>query len=171
MPLFLEALGATPVGARRVELVERKGLGHPDMICDSLVEAISLELNRMYIERLGAIAHYNIDKALLVAGRSVKGFGRGDMTHPMEFVVGDHGLQAPRGLARADRAVRDTLEPPEAIDEPRRPRPPAPAIQGGRAHDGAHLPPRRRPRVAASRRRRFTSCSARTRKRAQASAR
>ncbi len=30
MPLFLEARGAVPVGARRVGLVERKGLGHPD---------------------------------------------------------------------------------------------------------------------------------------------
>jgi S-adenosylmethionine synthetase len=89
MPLVVEALGETPVASRRVELVERKGIGHPDTICDSLVEAISLALNRMYVEALGAIAHYNIDKALLVAGRCAKGFGRGAVTRPIEFIVGD----------------------------------------------------------------------------------
>jgi S-adenosylmethionine synthetase len=72
-----------------MELVERKGLGHPDTICDSLVEAISVGLNRMYLDRLGAIAHYNIDKALLAAGGCVKRFGSGEVTRPMDFIVGD----------------------------------------------------------------------------------
>ena len=34
--------GGAPVSERRMELVERKGVGHPDTICDSLVEAISV---------------------------------------------------------------------------------------------------------------------------------
>ncbi len=89
MSLTIEALRDAPVASRRVELVERKGIGHPDTIADSLVEAISLQLNRMYLERAGVIAHYNIDKALLVAGRCAKGFGRGELTRPMEFIVGD----------------------------------------------------------------------------------
>ena len=41
MTLVIEALHQSPVAARRVELIERKGLGHPDTICDSLVEAIA----------------------------------------------------------------------------------------------------------------------------------
>ena len=89
MSLTIEALRDAPVASRRVELVERKGLGHPDSICDSLVEAIAVALNRMYLERAGAIAHYNIDKALLVAGRCSKGFGWGELTRPIEFIVGD----------------------------------------------------------------------------------
>lgn len=87
--LVIEALSAVPVAKRRVELVERKGLGHPDTICDSLAEAIAVGLNRMYRERLGAVAHYNVDKALLVAGQCRKGFGGGEVTRPMEFIVGD----------------------------------------------------------------------------------
>ncbi len=87
--LILEALRETPVARRRIELVERKGLGHPDTICDALVEAISLALNRMYLAEAGAILHYNVDKALLAAGQCRKGFGWGELTQPMELVVGD----------------------------------------------------------------------------------
>ena len=89
MTLMIEALRQAPVAARRVELVERKGLGHPDTICDSLVEAIAIALNRMYRERTGAILHYNIDKALLAAGQCVKGFGGGEVKRPMTLFVGD----------------------------------------------------------------------------------
>jgi S-adenosylmethionine synthetase len=88
-PVVVEALRTTPVAHRRIELVERKGIGHPDTICDSLVEAISVGLNAVYIERLGAIPHYNIDKAMLVAGQCAKGFGWGEVTRPMELIVGD----------------------------------------------------------------------------------
>ena len=87
--VIVEALRATPVADRRIELVERKGIGHPDTICDSLVEAISVALNAMYLERLGAIPHYNIDKAMLVAGQCAKGFGWGEVKRPVELIVGD----------------------------------------------------------------------------------
>lgn len=89
MAVVIEALRDTPVARRRVELVERKGIGHPDTMCDALVEAIALALNRMYLEHTGAIPHYNIDKALLVAGECTKGFGGGQMTRSMELFVGD----------------------------------------------------------------------------------
>lgn len=89
LPIVIEALREQPVAQRRIELVERKGIGHPDTICDLLVEAISVALNRMYLEELGAIPHYNVDKALLIAGQCAKGFGWGEVTRPMEFVVGD----------------------------------------------------------------------------------
>jgi S-adenosylmethionine synthetase len=92
--LVVEALGATPVAARRVELVERKGTGHPDTICDALVEAISHALSRMYLERAGVILHYNIDKAFLVAGECRKGFGGGKVGRPIEFIVGDRATLA-----------------------------------------------------------------------------
>jgi S-adenosylmethionine synthetase len=87
--IVIEALPGPPVRERRVELVERKGLGHPDTICDALVEAIAVALNGLYLERLGVVAHYNVDKALLVAGQCRKGFGGGEVTRPMELVVGD----------------------------------------------------------------------------------
>jgi S-adenosylmethionine synthetase len=95
----LEALAGTPVAQRRVELVERKGLGHPDTICDALVEAISAGLNGMYRAQAGAILHYNIDKALLAAGRCDKGFGWGALRAPMELTVGDRATFEVNGHA------------------------------------------------------------------------
>jgi S-adenosylmethionine synthetase len=87
--VVVEALPGVPVAARRVEVVERKGLGHPDTLCDALVEAIAIDLDRMYLERLGAVAHFNVDKALLVAGQCRKRFGGGEVTQPIELIVGD----------------------------------------------------------------------------------
>lgn len=89
MSLVIESIGGTPVARRRIEIVERKGLGHPDTICDSVVEAASVALGRLYLERAGVIAHYNVDKALLVAGQCVKRFGGGEVTRPIELIVGD----------------------------------------------------------------------------------
>jgi hypothetical protein len=45
-----------------VEVVERKGLGHPDTICDALAEALSQNLCRDYRRRFGQILHHNVDK-------------------------------------------------------------------------------------------------------------
>jgi S-adenosylmethionine synthetase len=78
---------AAPPGDREVEVVERKGLGHPDSICDALAEAFSLELCRFYRERMGGILHHNVDKALLVAGRSQPRFGGGQVLEPMRIVL------------------------------------------------------------------------------------
>jgi S-adenosylmethionine synthetase len=109
--VVIESLRQPPVAARRMELVERKGLGHPDTICDCLVEAIAVALNRMYRERTGTILHYNIDKALLVAGRCVMGFGSGEVTRPMSLFVGDRATFEADGVKLP---VEETMH--EAVD-------------------------------------------------------
>jgi hypothetical protein len=48
-----------------VEIVERKGLGHPDTLCDHLTEELSLGLSRRYLAQFGRVLPYNVDKALL----------------------------------------------------------------------------------------------------------
>lgn len=85
----IEELGATPITERSVEVVERKGLGHPDYICDSIMNQVSIELCREYMERFGAIMHHNIDKGLLVAGEVKTKFGGGVILKPMKLVFGD----------------------------------------------------------------------------------
>ncbi|HYB71630.1 MAG TPA: methionine adenosyltransferase [Candidatus Bathyarchaeia archaeon] len=97
MSLIIEALGGRPVAERRMEVVERKGVGHPDTICDSVVEAASIALSRMYLERAGVVAHYNVDKALLIAGQCIKRFGSGEMTGPMELIIGDRATSILNG--------------------------------------------------------------------------
>ncbi|AQV02825.2 methionine adenosyltransferase [Desulfococcus multivorans] len=87
--VVIEPSRCKPVGRRRVELVERKGIGHPDTICDAVQEAISVALCRAYQEEFGRILHHNIDKSLLVAGSSTPRPGGGRVTAPMRMVIGD----------------------------------------------------------------------------------
>jgi S-adenosylmethionine synthetase len=68
--------------SRDVEMVERKGRGHPDSICDALAEAFSITLARTYHQRCGVVLHYNVDKVLLAAGSSTPRFGGGEVTAP-----------------------------------------------------------------------------------------
>jgi len=70
-----------------VEVVERKGRGHPDTMCDGLVENLSLALSRHYFERFGTVLHHNVDKALLVGGTSQPKFGGGRVVRPMELLL------------------------------------------------------------------------------------
>lgn len=77
------------VSEQIVEIVERKGVGHPDYICDAVMDRISVALSREYMSRFGAVLHHNIDKGLLVAGQVEKFFGGGGVVKPMEFIIGD----------------------------------------------------------------------------------
>jgi S-adenosylmethionine synthetase len=75
--VIVEMFKGKSIAEHRVEIVERKGTGHPDHICDSVMEAISIALCREYLDRFGTILHHNIDKGLLVAGQAEKRFGGG----------------------------------------------------------------------------------------------
>ena len=74
-------------GDQAVEIVERKGLGHPDSICDALAEAFSLALSRFYLEHSGRILHHNVDKTLLAAGLARPRFGGGTVDEPMQIFL------------------------------------------------------------------------------------
>lgn len=77
--------GAGP-SAARVEVVERKGRGHPDTLCDRAAEALSAALCHAYVERAGRVLHHNVDKAVLCGGRAQVGFGGGMVTRPMRMI-------------------------------------------------------------------------------------
>ena len=77
--ILLEELKRTPIEQQRIELVERKGKGHPDSICDAVAEAVSLALCREYLATFGRILHHNTDKGMLVAGRTQPRLGGGQV--------------------------------------------------------------------------------------------
>lgn len=77
------------VARREVEFVERKGIGHPDSICDSVMESISVALSRLYLEVAGQVLHHNIDKGLLVAGQTTPKLGGGTVDSPIRLAIGD----------------------------------------------------------------------------------
>ncbi len=70
-----------------MELVERKGLGHPDSLCDALAENLSRSLSRAYLERFGVILHHNVDKALLRGGAARAAFRGGEVLEPIEIYL------------------------------------------------------------------------------------
>jgi S-adenosylmethionine synthetase len=82
---------STPASAhpdsRAVEMVECKGRGHPDSVCDALAEAFSISLTRVYHERCGVILHHNVDKVLLAAGSSAPRYGGGEVTAPIDIYL------------------------------------------------------------------------------------
>lgn len=94
---IIETSPQIPVSRQRVEIVERKGTGHPDTICDAIMEEVSVALCREYLATFGQILHHNIDKALLVAGRTVPRPGGGTVEEPMRLIFGDRATTEYRG--------------------------------------------------------------------------
>jgi len=95
--IIVEDLKQTPLEKQRIEIVERKGLGHPDYICDAVMDQISVRLSKIYLEKAGAILHHNVDKSLLVAGEIEPRFGGGIVKQPMLFVFGDRATSEING--------------------------------------------------------------------------
>jgi S-adenosylmethionine synthetase len=87
LDLLIRGLDARPPGREPVEVVERKGTGHPDTICDALADEISLAFCRYYLRRFGAILHHNVDKVLLCGGSARPAFGGGDVLEPIELYL------------------------------------------------------------------------------------
>jgi len=87
--MLINGLNQTPIEKQKLEIVERKGLGHPDSICDAIMDQVSVRLSRAYLEKFGAIMHHNADKSLLVAGEIETRFGGGSVKEPMLLIFGD----------------------------------------------------------------------------------
>lgn len=85
----MDALVISPLelSDETIEVVERKGLGHPDTICDALAETLSRNLCREYRRRFGMILHHNVDKALLSGGRAAAEFGGGSVLAPINIYL------------------------------------------------------------------------------------
>jgi S-adenosylmethionine synthetase len=95
---MVEDLKQTPLEKQRIEIVERKGLGHPDYMCDAVMDHISIGLSKEYLERAGSVLHHNVDKALLVAGEAEPRFGGGIVKQPILFVFGDRATSEFNGV-------------------------------------------------------------------------
>jgi len=83
----VEPVVGRAVEDQEVEIVERKGLGHPDSICDGIAEAVSRALAKAYIDRFGKVLHYNTDETQLVAGSAAPAYGGGEIIEPVYILV------------------------------------------------------------------------------------
>jgi S-adenosylmethionine synthetase len=109
MRLSLSALPDPFASPPPVELVERKGRGHPDTICDALAEELSLALSRWYVERFGCVLSHNVDKVMLAAGAARPAFGGGVVTAPFRLHFAGRACTELGGVAvPLDDIVHDT---------------------------------------------------------------
>ncbi|MFH5798922.1 methionine adenosyltransferase [Haladaptatus sp. CMAA 1911] len=83
----VEPIDRRAVEDQDIEIVERKGIGHPDSICDGIAEAVSSELSQLYLDRVGKVLHYNTDETQLVAGNSNPRFGGGELVEPIYILL------------------------------------------------------------------------------------
>jgi len=88
----VQTLNQKPIEDLDIEIVERKGKGHPDYIIDAASEAVSVGLSKYYKEQFGAILHHNVDKGLLVGGEATPVFGGGEVTQPIYIVVAGRAI-------------------------------------------------------------------------------
>ena len=95
--ILIDELKQTPLEQQPIELVERKGVGHPDSICDAIMEQVSLALCKEYLSAFGRVLHHNIDKGLLVAGKTEPCLGGGRVMEPMRMVFGDRATAEYKG--------------------------------------------------------------------------
>lgn len=101
-----------------VEIVERKGIGHPDSLCDGIAEYISVEYTRWCEENLGTLLHHNFDKVQLVAGEVEIGYGKGRLLKPIRVQIAGRGTPSFQGrkvpmddiaIESAKRYIRETM--------------------------------------------------------------
>lgn len=58
------------------EIIERKGLGHPDTLADGLAEYLSNSYSRYCLENFGYVLHHNLDKIYVSGGLVEFDFGK-----------------------------------------------------------------------------------------------
>ncbi|SFG79413.1 S-adenosylmethionine synthetase [Halopelagius inordinatus] len=85
--ISIEAADRTAVEDQQVEIVERKGIGHPDSISDGIAESVSRALSNLYLDRVGKVLHYNTDETQLVAGEAAPAFGGGEVVEPIYILL------------------------------------------------------------------------------------
>jgi S-adenosylmethionine synthetase len=103
--ILIEELVHTPIEQQKVELVERKGIGHPDSLADGIAESMSRELCKEYIKRFGVVLHHNTDETQIIAGKSSPRFGGGEVVEPIKIIL----------VGRATKRVENESIPTDKI--------------------------------------------------------
>jgi len=90
--IIVEELNQTPIEELDIELVERKGIGHPDSMSDGIAESVSRALCNLYIDELGGVLHHNTDEVQITAGESNPLFGGGEVIKPIDILLTGRGV-------------------------------------------------------------------------------
>ncbi len=85
--IYVENIHDIPTPRGKIELVERKGIGHPDSVSDGLAETVSRALCKMYLKEFGTVLHHNTDETQIAAGRAAPKFGGGTIVDPTYILL------------------------------------------------------------------------------------
>lgn len=85
--LFVYSSGKPRVDDTSFEIVERKGVGHPDTLCDTIAEKVSQAYSQYCLNRYGIILRHMVDKIALSGGAAKVMFGGGEMQKPIRLYL------------------------------------------------------------------------------------
>ncbi len=117
--IVVEEIKTLAVEDRDVEIVERKGIGHPDSVADGIAESVSRALSRYYVSKYGRILHHNTDETQVVGGQAQPRFGGGVLLEPIYILLvgrattkvnGENGEERIPYRTLAIQAARDYLK-------------------------------------------------------------
>jgi S-adenosylmethionine synthetase len=103
--IVVESLPQAMVEQREVEIVERKGIGHPDSVSDGIAEAVSRALSKYYIENYGRILHHNTDQVEVVGGQSQPEFNGGTILEPVYILLSGRATTTVNGKRIPYRSI------------------------------------------------------------------
>jgi len=70
------------------EVIERKGIGHPDTVADAIAERISVEYSQYCLTNFGVVLHHNVDKFAILGGLiNLEDWGKAEMIKPVRAFV------------------------------------------------------------------------------------
>jgi S-adenosylmethionine synthetase len=85
--LLVYSSGTLKIDDTEFEVVERKGIGHPDTLCDTIAEKVSQAYSQYCLKRYGIILRHMVDKIALSGGASKVKFGGGEMQKPIRLYL------------------------------------------------------------------------------------
>lgn len=84
----VEIVNTKPQWDEHYETIERKGKGHPDTIADTLAAKVSQAYSRYTTSNCeGLVLHHQIDKLMVIGGKTEVTFGGGRFIEPIRVVV------------------------------------------------------------------------------------
>ncbi len=91
--IAIEAKRERPMEEQTSEIVERKGIGHPDSVADGIAEAVSRTLSLYYREHYGRIFHHNTDQVEIVGGQAKAAFLNKELSQNVGYRKGGMVLE------------------------------------------------------------------------------
>lgn len=85
--LLVYSSGTPRIDDTEFEVVERKGIGHPDTLCDTIAEKVSQAYSQYCLKMYGIVLRHMVDKIALSGGTAKVKFGGGEMVKPIRLYL------------------------------------------------------------------------------------